>query len=131
MKNVEKGAKLLAEYKEILQEIKDINKAANIAANKKTSACFTLLVTDDDLAKKVTGISREEFEDGPKSISFFIDKIFEGLKQGKIMIDNEAFENPQQKVHAHLSGSNCLEILGIVLRDRNERKAAIRKELND
>lgn len=38
MKNVEKGAKLLAEYKEILQEIKDINKAANIAANKKTSA---------------------------------------------------------------------------------------------
>lgn len=131
MKNVEKGAKLLAEYKAIEAEIKQINKVAMLAANKRTSSCFTLLVTDDELAEKLTGVSREEYENGAKSISFFIEKILTGLKEGKNMLDDENFENPQEKVHVHLDNSNCLEILGIVLRDRNDRKVVLRKQIKD
>lgn len=129
-KNLEKASKLYEQIKQLDAEIIEIDKFALTVANNETESCFELRCKD--LTKQKEKESKLEFdEDG--SIKREVNNTFglSSLLSGVWMLPSTIPPpNDDIVIKSQLSVNNVMNILGILLHDKQTKRQQIIERLN-
>ncbi len=127
-KKLEKAAKLYEQIKQLDAEIIEIDKFALTVANNETESCFELRCKD--LTKQKEKENKLEFdEDG--SIKREGDNTLRlSLLSGWMLPTNITIPNDDIVIKSQLSVNNVMNMLGILLHDKQTKRQQIIEKLN-